>query len=235
MFRNIFNLLVYITGIRAKAFYAHNSRNVAAKLLKHTRNVSLLSERRIPLTGYHCTIMAAGVYGPSLVQGSCWPRSQASRRYGRLESAPRGARAIHAEAACACTWNGNENLERCHECLVYSWPLVMVYPQSKSNKYYLYTASILHPYCKCPLPLSLPPPVLSELVPSCQPRPGINWNSLPRLLVLVVRPSSGLGLPSEGACTLIYTCDASWDTTCTFSGLTSVTHNIIMLRNFMLE
>ena len=48
--------------IRAKAFYVHNSRNVAAKLLKHTRNVSLLlSERRIPRIGYHCTIMAAGV------------------------------------------------------------------------------------------------------------------------------------------------------------------------------
>ena len=56
-----------IIHIRAKAFYVHNSRNVAAKLLKHTRNVSLLSERRIPRTGYHCTIMAAGVraiFGP---------------------------------------------------------------------------------------------------------------------------------------------------------------------------
>ena len=50
-----------------KAFYVHNSRNVAAKFLKHTRNVSLLFERRIPRTGYHCTIMAAGVraiFGP---------------------------------------------------------------------------------------------------------------------------------------------------------------------------
>ena len=65
--------------------------------------------------------MVAGVraiFGPGR---RFWPRSQASRRYGRLEPASRGARAIHADAACACTWNGNENLERSHECLVCTW------------------------------------------------------------------------------------------------------------------
>ena len=53
--------------IRAKAFYVHNSRHIAAKLQKHTRNVSLFSKRRIARTSYHCTIMAAGaraIFGP---------------------------------------------------------------------------------------------------------------------------------------------------------------------------
>ena len=65
--------------IRAKAFYVHNSRNVAAKLLKHTRNVSLLSELRIPRTGYHCTIMAAGVwaiFGPYRQVAGLVPRNR---------------------------------------------------------------------------------------------------------------------------------------------------------------
>ena len=105
--------------IRAKAFYVHNSRHVAAKLLKHTRNVSLLSERRIPRTGYHCIIMAAGVraiFGPCRQVAGLVPRLRDGMS---ASSRPLAARAqIHAEAACACTWNGNDNLERSHECLV---------------------------------------------------------------------------------------------------------------------
>ena len=64
--------------IRAKTFYVHNnSRNVAAKLLKYTRSVLELSERVIPQTGYHCTIMAAGVraiFGPCRQVAGLVPR-----------------------------------------------------------------------------------------------------------------------------------------------------------------
>ena len=109
-----------IIHIRAKAFYAHNSRNVAAKLLKHTRNVSLLSERRIPRTGYHRTIMAAGVraiLGPCRQVAGLVPRLRDGM--GAL-SRPLAAHTqfMLRRVVCACTWNGNENLERSHECSV---------------------------------------------------------------------------------------------------------------------